>query len=61
MLEKLQEKIDRIINRILEKPVEDISKEEFEMLTSEYGKLKAERDSKEHNKKFAETLANLMQ
>lgn len=59
MIEKIQKKIEEIIGKILEKPVEKITKEEFEMLTHECGRLKADRDSKENSKRWAETISRM--
>ena len=59
MIEKIKAKMAEVVETILEKPTVDFTKSDFDILASEYGRLKMEIDSAEHNKKMAEMLASM--
>ena len=48
-----------VVEAILAKPAEDFTKSDFDILASEYGRLKMQIDSKEHSKKMAEMMASM--
>lgn len=59
MIEKIESKMSEVVEAILAKPTEDFTKSDFDILAGEYGRLKMQIDSKEHNKKMAEMLSTI--
>lgn len=59
MIEKIESKMTEVVEAILAKPAEDFTKSDFDIIASEYGRLKMQIDSKEHNKKMAEMMASI--
>lgn len=59
MLEKIESKMAEVVEFILAKPTSDFTKSDFDILTSEYGRLKMQIDSAEHSKKMAEMIASI--
>lgn len=59
MIEKIKAKMAEVVETILEKPTADFTKSDFDILASEYGRLKMEIDSAEHSKKMTEMLASM--
>ena len=59
MIEKIESKMTEVVESILAKPTCDFTKSDFDILASEYGRLKMQIDSKEHSKKMAEMMASM--
>ena len=59
MIEQIESKMTEVVEAILAKPAEDFTKNDFDILASEYGRLKMQIDSKEHSKKMAEMLSTI--
>ena len=59
MIEKIEHKMTEVVEAILAKPAEDFTKGDFDILASEYGRLKMQIDSAEHSKKMAEMIASI--
>lgn len=59
MIERIESKMAEVVESILAKPAEDFTKSDFDILASEYGRLKMQIDSKEHSKKMAEMLSTI--
>ena len=59
MIEKIKAKMAEVVETILEKPTADFTKSDFDILASEYGRLKMEIDSAENSKKMTEMLASI--
>lgn len=57
MIKKIEKKMTEVVESILAKPSEDFTKSDFDILASEYGRLKLQIDSKEQNKRMAEILS----
>ena len=60
MKEKIESKITEIINYITDKPVSSISKEEYDILSAEYRRIKYEADAKEKSKKLTEMMVETL-
>lgn len=60
MKEKLEAKIDEILNYIISKPVESITNEDFAILSGELRDLRFREGENERNKKWADTMAALV-
>lgn len=60
MKEKLESKIEEILNYIMSKPVETITNEDFAVLAGELRDIRFREGEAERNKKYAETLAGLV-
>lgn len=56
MKDKIKEKLDERMNNILNKDVKDISKDEFEILSSKLSKIEFEETKEERNKEYMELL-----
>lgn len=59
MLEQIENKIFAVVEAILAKPSDEFTKTDYEILASEYFRLKTRIDSLENSKKMTEMLANL--
>ena len=59
MLEEIELKIEEIVRIILSKPTSEITKSDYEILTSECFRIKNKIDSVEHNKRMTEMLTAL--
>lgn len=59
MIERIEHKMTEVVEAVLAKPAEDFTKSDFDILASEYGRLKMQIDSKEHSKKMAEMLSTI--
>lgn len=59
MIEKIESKMTEIVEFILAKPASEFSKNDFDILAIEYGRLKMQIDSAEHSKKMTEMLASM--
>ena len=60
MMEKIESKMTEVVERILDKPIVEITKDEYDILSSEFGRLKSIKDAEEHRRKMAETMVNLI-
>lgn len=60
MKDKIESKIAEIVNYIVEKPVSNISKEDYDILSSELRRIKYEADMEQKNKKFAELMSTTL-
>ena len=59
MIERIESKMAEIVETILEKPTKDFTKNDFDILASEYGRLKMRIDSEEQKKRMAEMMATI--
>lgn len=59
MKEKLESKIEEVLNYIMSKPVESITNEDFAILSGELRDVRFREGEAERNKKYVETLAGL--
>ena len=59
MIERIESKMTEVVESILDKPTSEFTKSDFDILASEYGRLKMQIDSKEHSKKMAEMMASM--
>ena len=59
MIKQIESKMEEVVETILKKPTNEISKTDYEILASEYGRLKMKIDSAEHSKKMAEMMASV--
>lgn len=59
MIEQIESKMQEVISAILEKPSTEITKSEYDILSSEFFRLKSKIDTAESNKRMAEMLATL--
>ena len=57
MKEKLEKKIDAIIDFIISKPEEKITQEDYNILSSELRDLRFREGQEENNKRMAELMA----
>ena len=60
MLEKIEAKINEIVNAIIAKPISKITKSDFDILALEYNRLKMQVDAEESNKKMQEMMLNVL-
>lgn len=60
MIEKIESKMSEVVEAILAKPTEDLTKSDFDILTAEWGRLKMQIDSMEHSKRMAEMVASIL-
>lgn len=60
MKEKLETKIEEVLNYIISKPVETVTHEDFAILAGELRDLRYRESENERNKKLAETMVNLV-
>lgn len=60
MKEKLEKKIEEVLEYIISKPVESITNEDFAILSGELKDIRFKEGEEERNKKYAETLAGLV-
>ena len=59
MIEKIESKMSEVVEAILAKPTEDVTKSDFDILAAEWGRLKMQIDSREHSKRMAEMVASI--
>lgn len=59
MIERIESKMAEVVESILDKPTSEFTKSDFDILASEYGRLKMQIDSREHSKKMAEMMASM--
>lgn len=59
MIDKIESKMEEVVEFILTKPTSDFTKNDFDILSSEFFRLKTQIDSKEHSKKMAEMMASI--
>lgn len=59
MIERIEHKMTEVVEAILAKPAEDFTKSDFDILASEYGRLKMQIDSDAQNKRMAEMMASI--
>lgn len=59
MIEKIESKMTEVVESILAKTTSELTKSDYDILASEYGRLKMKIDSKEHSKKMAEMVASM--
>jgi len=59
MIEKIERKMTKVVEAILAKPAEDFTKSDFDILASEYGRLKMAIDNEAYNKRMAEMLTSI--
>ena len=60
MKEKIESKLEEIIDYIIGKPVSGISKEDYDILSAEYRRIKYEADAKEKSKKLTEMMVETL-
>lgn len=60
MKEKLENKIDDVLNYIINKPVEEITHEDYGILSSELRDIRFREGEAERSRKMAELMANAM-
>lgn len=59
MIERIESKMNEIVETILVKPASEFTKNDFDILASEYGRLKMKIDSEAQNKRMAEMVASI--
>ena len=59
MIERIESKINEIIEAVLAKPTSEFTKSDFDILSAEWGRLKMEIENKEHSKRMAEMVASI--
>lgn len=59
MIERIESKINEIIEAVLAKPTSKFTKSDFDILSAEWGRLKMEIENKEHSKRMAEMVASI--
>lgn len=59
MIEIIESKISDIVCKIIEKPVEEIKKEDYDILSSELYRQKSKIESEAQGKRMTELLANM--
>lgn len=60
MKEKLEAKIEEVINLILEKDAEEINPMEYGILDAKLKEIRMKEAQEESNKKYAKTMAELL-
>lgn len=60
MKEKLEAKIEEILNYLMSKPVESITNEDYTILAGELRDIRYRESEVDRNKKFADSMAALM-
>ena len=60
MIEEIESKIGEILIYILEKPAKEITKNEFDILSSEFYRLKMKIDAEKNQKNMMEIMASIM-
>ena len=60
MKEKLEKKIDEVLDYIISKPVEQITSEDFAILAGELRERRFREGNEEQNRKFAGLLSEYM-
>lgn len=59
MIDVIESKITDVVNRIIDKPVEQITKEDYDILVSEYNRLTFKINSENQSKRMAELMASV--
>jgi len=59
MFEKIESKMNEVVEAILKKPAAEITKSDYDILAGEFYRLKSKIDSVEQGKRMAEMVANL--
>lgn len=59
MIEKIESKITEVVEAIIEKPANDFTKTDYDILAAEFYRLKSKIDAVENNKKMADMLTTL--
>lgn len=59
MIERIESKMNEIVEAILAKPTSEFTKSDFDILSAEWGRLKMEIENKEHSKRMAEMVASI--
>lgn len=60
MKERLETKIEEVLNLILEKDAEDINPMEYGILDAKLKEIRMKEAQEESNKKYAKTMAELL-
>ena len=60
MKEKIEEKLNKRLELILEKEVEDISREDFEILERTLSKIEFEENEEKRKQEYAELVAKAL-
>lgn len=60
MRERIESKIEDIVNAIIAKDSSSVTKDEYDILSSELHRIIYEEDMKEKNKKLAETMGAVL-
>lgn len=60
MIEEIESKIGEILIYILGKPAKEITKNEFDILSSEFYRLKMKIDNEKNQKNMMEIMASIM-
>lgn len=60
MIERIEAKMQEVVEAILAKPANDFTRVDFEILSGEYFRLKSKLDSAESAKKMKEMLSNML-
>lgn len=60
MKEKIEEKLNKRLELILEKEVEDISREDFEILEKTLSKIEFEENEEKRKQEYAELVAKAL-
>lgn len=59
MIEKIEAKMNEIVEAVLAKPTSEFTKSDFDILSAEWGRLKMAIENKEHSKRLAEMVASI--
>lgn len=60
MIERIEAKMQEVVESILAKPANDFTRVDFEILSGEYFRLKSKLDSAESNKRMTEMLSAVL-
>lgn len=60
MEERIEAKIEEIVNTIIERPLDELKPEDYGILSNELVRLENKRNAKQRKEKFAELMANTM-
>ena len=60
MKEKIEEKLNKRLELILEKEIENITKEDFEILEKALSKIEFEENEEKRNQEYAELLTKVL-
>lgn len=59
MFEKIESKMNEVVEAILKKPAAEITKSDYDILAGEFYRLKSKIDSVEQSKRMAEVFTNI--